>query len=279
MKISTTYNTRNKFCVARVHYSADPEKARPEWITKAKEGTSEKAWNQEYEISYDEFAGKPVYPDFGEAHTSQSLVVPPGSYMLGGWDFGYHHPAFVAAYINTLDQLCIVGEQLGDNESIQQFGSRVVRWRQVTFPGAQWLEACDPAGHQKSDKADFTSIEVLNSLGVYPTSKASHIREGLEIIQQRLLRRNDGQMGLLISPTCKILIDAFRGGYRYPEVKIGQAEKEEPLKDGYYDHLMDALRYICVNNFNAVPVGTQAVENARNDIMRGFGSLDPGEYF
>jgi hypothetical protein len=280
MKITATYNTRNKFCVARVHYTADPTKATPEWIAKAKEGISEKGWNREYEIGYDVFSGQPVYPEFAEMHISSNLAFIPGSYMLGGWDFGYHHPAFVAAYVNTLDQLCIVGEQLGSNESIQAFASRVLKWRTATYPGAQWIEACDPAGHQKTDKSEFTSVEVLNSLGIYPTSKPSHIREGLEIIQQRMMRRNDGQVGILIHPMCRIIIDSLKGGYRYPEVKDGSPEKEDPLKDGYYEHLMDALRYLCVNNFNAVPVGTQAVESGRNDIMRGGRSgLDVGEYF
>jgi hypothetical protein len=269
MKITATYNTQNKFCVARVHYTADPDKATPEWMAKAKEGTAERDWLREYEINYDVFTGKPVYPDFKEVHV-RSMQYTPGGYMYGGWDFGYHHPAFVAAFVNQFDQLCIMGEQFGNDESIQSFGSRVLRWRQAMFPGAQWIEACDPAGHQKNDKSEATSIEVLGALGIFPTSKASSIREGIEIITQRLMMRNDGQYGLLINPSCKILLDAFKGGYRYPEERDGSPEDENPQKDGYYDHLMDALRYLCVNNFNAVQFSSASTGGEiRNQITSG----------
>jgi hypothetical protein len=39
---------------------------------------------------------------------------------------------------------------------------------------------------------------------------------------------------------CPLLIDAISGGYAMDE------RTDEPKKDGYYDHLVDALRYACV---------------------------------
>ncbi len=259
MKIPVTFNPKNKFCIARVHYAADPDKSTAEWIAKAKEGISEKSWEREYEISYDTFEGKAVYEGFTEQHIHEfEYSVEQVQYVYRGWDFGYHHPAVVTAFMNESDQMCVRTEVLGANEGIKDFALRVKQICQSKFPNAQWLDSCDPAGHQRTDKAEFTSVQVLNSLGIYPTSKASNINEGLEIIRQRLLRRNDGKYGMLFHPDCKILIDAFKGGYRYPERKEGVAEQEMPLKDGFYDHL-------CLSGMSEVEtdLGLKKLKNIR----------------
>lgn len=271
MRLPVRWNPGNKFCVVRVHYSADPEKDNPEWVEMAKQGISERSWQREYEISYDVFDGKPVFADFKEDHI-RSFDYQPGTYVYVGWDFGYHHPAMVAAFINKDDQFCIRHEILGSDEGIKEFGLRVKRFLHAEFPGAKFLHACDPAGHQKSDKSEFTSVEVLNSIGIYPTSRASSIMEGIEIIRQRLLRRNDGQYGLLIHPDCKELIKAFKSGYRYQETKEGRAAKEEPLKDGWFDHLTDSLRYISVNFMEIAQTSSSPYQNpVENEISKDDG--------
>lgn len=278
MKIGVTWNPKNKFCVARVHYSVDPEKSTPDWIAKAKEGMSERGWNREYEISYDIFEGKPVYPLFTEQRHVTNLVYTPPGILYGGWDFGYHRPAFVVAQINAEDQFCIMGEVLGEDEGIKAFGSRVLQWRRAKFPGAEWIDACDPAGDQRTDKAEFTSIQALNEIGIYPISRKSNIREGIEIIDQRMRMRTDGRVGFLIDPSCRVLIDGFKGGYRYPVVREGMTEAENPQKDGYYDHLQDAMRYIAINVLDAaVAQVNRSSMLSNNELMRSTSSLE--EYF
>jgi hypothetical protein len=285
MNIPVTWNTKNKFCIAKVHYTADPDKNTSQWIEMAKQGSSERSWNREYEIAYDVFEGKAVYEDFREFKEGQPWHVrefeydpKTVEYVYRGWDFGYHHPAALMAFINQSDQFCVRAEVLGENEGIKEFGTRVKNFSQSLFPNAKWLDCCDPAGHQKSDKSEFTSVEVLNSLGIFPTSKPSSIDEGLEILRQRLLLRNDGKLGVIYHPDCKVLIDAKKGGYRYPEYKEGTPEKEAPFKDGYYDHLCDTERYIAVNYLELAPTGGRSETSATNSIMRG-SSLDVGEYF
>jgi len=49
----------------------------------------------------------------------------------------------------------------------------------------------------------------------------------------------------VISPGCQRLIEAMRC-YHYPE-SGSTADAELPLKDGVYDHPIDALRYFFVN--------------------------------
>lgn len=286
MLLKPKWNPKNKFCVVRVHYSVDPDKSNPEWIARAKEGISDKSWQREYEISYETFAGKAVYEDFGE-HLIAETSPKPGDYVYRGWDFGYHRPAVVFAGFNHDDQFCIYDEIMGQDEGIKQFATRVKRYSQANFPGAQWLDAADPAGNQKTDKAEFTSMEVLRDLDIYPNSKPSAIDEGLEILRQRMVRRNDGLYGMIVSPKCKTLIDGFKGGYRYPEHKDGMPEKEMPLKDGFYDHTQDCTRYIAVNYLELTNVNPNRGGSSNpimdsggksNSIMGGGDSLGIGEW-
>jgi hypothetical protein len=74
---------------------------------------------------------------------------------------------------------------------------------------------------------------------------------GFNIIRSLLVREvglPDGTIvpGMTIDRKCTILIEGFMGGYHYPEVPDGKAQKVKPDGGGYYEHLMDALRYIII---------------------------------
>jgi hypothetical protein len=281
MLLKPRWNPTNKFCVLRLHYSADPEKNTPEWKEKTKRGISERSWNREYEIDYDTFEGKPVFPEFREDWHMGSFVFEPmpQKFVYRGWDFGYHRPAVTIGWINEFDQLIIKREILGHDEGIKEFAARVLNISGAEFPNAKWLDACDPAGHQKNDKSEFTSVEVLGSLGVFPTSKPSNIQEKLEMLRQRLQMRNDGKVGIMIDVGCTRLINGFKGGYRYDEQKEGQPAQEEPLKDNYYDNVFDSMEYLCTNFLELAPTkNLESPQGSENDIMRGRGS-SINEYF
>ena len=42
------------------------------------------------------------------------------------------------------------------------------------------------------------------------------------------------------------LIEALDSGYRFPKARSDKPEPEDPEKDGYYEHLMDCLRYTVI---------------------------------
>jgi len=68
--------------------------------------------------------------------------------------------------------------------------------------------------------------------------------QGVELIR-RAIRSGDGKSHLIVSPRCPRLIEALQC-YHYPDsAHSGYAEL--PLKDGLYDHPIDALRYFFVN--------------------------------
>ncbi|MBN1787447.1 MAG: hypothetical protein JW806_03545 [Sedimentisphaerales bacterium] len=109
---------------------------------------------------------------------------------------------------------------------------------------------CDPAGAGVNDVTGTSPIFSLRQAGVKIRYKRSPILQGVELIR-RALRTGDGQSRLVINPRCGRLIEAMQC-YHYPpshSTSSGQAgfADELPLKDGIYDHPIDALRYFFVN--------------------------------
>jgi hypothetical protein len=57
------------------------------------------------------------------------------------------------------------------------------------------------------------------------------------MVGKKLTTLVDGRPGLMINNACPILIEGYKGGFRFPVTPDGKAEKEYPLQDGYYEHL------------------------------------------
>ncbi|MCP4609442.1 MAG: hypothetical protein GY845_12080 [Planctomycetes bacterium] len=102
---------------------------------------------------------------------------------------------------------------------------------------------CDPAGKSVNDVTGTSAVRELRTFGIALRSRRSGILEGIELIR-RAVRSGYGQSTLLISARCARLIEAMRC-YHYPHST--KAAGELPLKDGLYDHPIDALRYFFVN--------------------------------
>jgi hypothetical protein len=64
-------------------------------------------------------------------------------------------------------------------------------------------------------------------------------------MRQKMMLRDDGMYGMLVDGNqCPILMGSLTGGYRYPEEEM---PGENPEKDGYWDHSVDAARMVVVN--------------------------------
>jgi hypothetical protein len=100
---------------------------------------------------------------------------------------------------------------------------------------------CDPAGVGVNDVTGTSPVSQLRAMGIKLRYKRSSILEGIELVR-RALRSGDGKSSLIISPRCGRLIEAMQC-YHYPPA----GSIELPLKDGIYDHPIDALRYFFVN--------------------------------
>lgn len=233
----------NGFFIVKLHYSDHPLKNEA-WVDSVKKSyPSEDMWNQEQELDFTKQMGRRVYPFFSKAHIKE-LKHNPYKHILRGWDFGYHHPACIFAQVNDKDQFTVLREVMGTNKTLKEFAKDVLAVCKEHYIGTTFEDFCDPSGRAKSDKNERTSVDILRTLGVKCRMKNSGVVEGLNTIRQLLITRKEGDYSFYIDPCCVNLIDGFFGGYSLKE------NSEDPDKDGWYEHVHDALRYIIVNVIN-----------------------------
>lgn len=197
--------------------------------------------------------GQPVYSEFVPSIHVKEKVWNPALPMQCGWDFGYNYPAAVICQIQDgkihifdviegNNELIVVFDK--DKNPVGGFGKRVKDFREEKYRGAIWKDYGDPAGTQKSDKSEFTSISALSAIGITVGFIHLHINQGIMVLRI-LIHVNDGESKSSIDPLCKRLIEAFSGAYCYKKGK--NIDGANPEKDGVYDHAMDALRYLVTN--------------------------------
>ena len=159
-------------------------------------------------------------------------------------DFGFVNP-FVCLWIQVdrTGLVRVIDEYVRSRATIDVHAEEIKR---RTPGGEEHLAAtfCDPAGAGTSDITGTSIIRELRTLGIAAQYRRSGILDGLELIR-RAIRSGDGQSTLIISPNCPRLIEAMRC-YHYPEPG-SSAAGELPVKDGVYDHPIDALRYFFIN--------------------------------
>jgi hypothetical protein len=239
--LDTWKNKGNGYFVIKLHYTADPDKRGVKWKEHAKKGMTEEAWQMEYEMNAEVQRGKRVFPQFIETIHTAELQANPGLVMFRGWDFGFHNPCCVWSQINTEDQWAIHNCILGHDESLEEFVSRA----KVLYKGFTFKDYCDIAGSQSTDKKDKTSIQILNAHSIYPLCRKTSPEDRAVVIRSKLLIRSDNKPGLIVDRNnCRIIIEGFNGGYHYPETTTrNPKEREQPYKDGFYEHPFDCLGY------------------------------------
>lgn len=186
-----------------------------------------------------------VFSDFDPAVHVQPISFDVNLPLYRSIDFGYVNP-FVCLWIQVDDhgRVLVLDEYVQTRKTLAAHAQEIKR----RTPGGERAVRtfCDPAGKQPNDESGQTPIGVLKSCGITVHCCPSRIENGLELIR-RHLRAGDGSSRLLIAPQCVRLIEAMQR-YHYAERPCGpQAEK--PVKDGVYDHPIDALRYFFVNYY------------------------------
>jgi hypothetical protein len=102
----------------------------------------------------------------------------------------------------------------------------------------------DPSGKAVEEVVGESDFQALAALGINVEGKGSGIPEGIKLINGALEITN-GEVGLIVSPKCKHLIEYFVGA-KYPTDAGGNVISEIPIKDNK-EHPMDALRYFFIN--------------------------------
>jgi len=185
-----------------------------------------------------------VFDEFDPASHVQPVDYDPNLPVYRALDFGF---------LNTLVCLWIQVDSTGVVRVIDEYvrsratidvHAEEIKSRTPGGEGRVAATFCDPAGAGVNDVTGTSVIRELRTLGIAARYRRSSILEGIELIR-RAIRAGDGKSRLVISPSCQRLIEAMRC-YHYPESPTGRGA-ELPLKDGLYDHPIDALRYFFVN--------------------------------
>ena len=159
-------------------------------------------------------------------------------------DFGFVNP-FVCLWIqiDADGVVRVIDEYIKSKVTIDKHGEVI----KAKIPGAVCASFCDPAGAGRNDVTGTSAVKQLRDMGVPLRYRRSGIVEGIELIR-RTVHSGDGKSRLIISPRCRFLIEAMKC-YHYPEANSESAPSELPVKDGVYDHPIDALRYFFINYF------------------------------
>ena len=166
-------------------------------------------------------------------------------------DFGYVNP-FVCLFIQVdrFGVVRVVDEYVARKRTVSSNAQKVIERTRVMEERVS-ATFCDPSGAARNDIDGSSAVKELRSAGIRVKYRKSSIHEGIELIRRHLLS-GDGLSRLIISNNCPRLIEAMEC-YHYPD----QAG-ELPVKDGVYDHPIDALRYFFVNYFRKGKTGSRA---------------------
>jgi hypothetical protein len=158
-------------------------------------------------------------------------------------DFGFINP-FVCLWIQVDDTgtVRVIDEYIRSRATIDTHAQEIIT--RTPCPEVNVTATfCDPAGAGVNDVTGTSAVRELRTRKIKVRYRRSSVLEGIELIR-RAIRSGDGQSKLVISPRCAKLTEALRC-YHYPE---SSTPEELPLKDGIYDHPIDALRYFFINH-------------------------------
>lgn len=272
MKGVRGWRTEDGYLVLRLHYSCDPERASEAWIEETSQGyrggVDGSDWQREMEIDFGSYAGSPVYPQFDKVNSVGILRYNPHLPLWRGWDFGYRHPAVVFLQLWPDDTLVYLHEIFPtlDSEKVPGISTadlcKVVQHESDRlFPGsgdsdisAGVYDFCDPAGNQKKETSDLSSIEILQQHGIFPewnvVGRKSRVNYARVYVEGK---HENGDPKFKINPHCNLGHEAFSAAYRYPQEGEGKEDREMPdvsrqIQEEPFIHIMDAFEYVVACN-------------------------------
>jgi len=169
--------------------------------------------------------------------------------------------------------------------SAETFGKMVRLALIERFPGIreeQIRMVCDPSAFKGAnaarDERDWVQA-CKNAIDMGPIHKAKSNSPSLR--NEAIWKAQAGQGGYFIDPSCKHLIKAHSGGYRYEKSTLGTGEEKGALviANTVYTHVADAEQYAALEGEHVVanirgqrtrPAGTRVRNDSGYDELRGF---------
>jgi hypothetical protein len=115
----------------------------------------------------------------------------------------------------------------------------------------------DKAGNAKNVQRGESDVQILEDFGFRPdwvrSKTDTSIPHGIDLINTKLLNV-EGESSLFFSPQLRPTGREDRGVIKalqyseFPDTP-GKTKSEHPVKDGFFEHSRDTLRYLLVNLF------------------------------
>ena len=201
-------------------------------VAAAKSEMDERTFRQEYEATFETFAGR-IYYAFSRDNVVPFKVDKPDTIYIG-MDFNID-PMSATIGVRLGETLHIVDEirmfSSNTQEMISEIKSRYPQTKIQVYP--------DPASRQRKTSAGgSTDLSLLQNAGFVVKAPLAHdaVRDGINAVNSRLCDAT-GVRRLLVDPKCKYTIESLER-HAYKE------GTSQPDKDSGYDHMSDALRYM-----------------------------------
>jgi len=219
-------------------------------IEDLKKELTHETYLQEYEARFCSYSGK-VYQFDRSTNILPDLKFDPAFSTYVSIDFGYRRPGVVVFQVDykakglpTIYQIDEIA--LKENIKTDDLADMVKR---LPYPIVSYFG--DPAGGGTASQSGISDIECFRRKGMYVRFKRDSVTRnvvnGVSHVR-RWFEDANGDTHFFVASKCKGSIQSYEN-YRYPENRSDQRIKEEPLKDGVYDHICDALRYGICNLF------------------------------
>lgn len=197
-------------------------------------------------------SGQPVYkgswnPDIHVA--KEKIPLAHSGIIYVGIDASGRHPAAVFAQKTTNGRIQIVHEVcVTDDQGMGAvtFAKMLKREMMNLFPRHDFDIWGDPAGDWGQNSDERTYFDILRAESIHcKSSPGLRIPTRIESVINALERMVQGLPAIEVSPTCKVLLGGFNGGYRYKRLNVSGESKydDKPEKNRYAD-VQDALQYM-----------------------------------
>jgi len=192
--------------------------------------------------------GKPIYHEYNDdIHCAKfDLKVMRGLPIIVGMDLGLT-PSVVFLQMSPMGQLRIVDELWSDDLGIRSFArDHLVPHVRNNYEGMELTYVIDPAGKQRDQNTEITTLEVLAECGLRAELASTNSFEARrEAVAYFMLQARDGMAGFMISKKCDRIRTACKGGYCFKMRRgsEGVTYADRPDKHNPYTHISDALQY------------------------------------
>jgi hypothetical protein len=214
-----------------------------------------------------DISGSPVFRNEfrSDLHVGDLLYYPSLPLILS-IDFGRRRPACVWSQRTPEGFVNRLSEFLGEEMNTDRFAKTVNMLTATRFPHVRKrVEFCDPHGTAKKSVSDESDIDIMRRNGFQLQYRDVAKKTGLEKMSEGLNTLIKGRPRSMYNRKgTPLLIEGYVGGYTYPDAQPGKPLKEEPVADGFYEHLMDCDRYLEVN----LGMGSSTPKQQQGRVLR-----------